>query len=67
MDVGDVTKPADWHWIKHAATYLFDDYTFSKGSNSPDTPYTVKTLDEEWDAWDHRSAHLGLKVFRYRH
>ena len=35
-------------WIKHTATYLYSDYTFSKGSKSANTAYTIKTLDEEW-------------------
>jgi len=53
-----------FRWIRHAATYLFGSYTFSKGSKSADTPYTVKTLDEEWQTWRKYTKNLGLKVFR---
>lgn len=54
----------DFHWIRHAATYLFSGYTFSKGSKSPNTPYTIKTLDEEWATWKRLSKNLAVKVFR---
>ncbi len=50
--------------IRHAATYLFDQYTFSKGSKSPDTPYSVKTLADEWSTWERFSKRLGAKVYR---
>ena len=53
-----------YSWIRHAASYLFDDVVFSKGSKSPNTPYSVKTLDDEWKAWDRHASHLAVKVFR---
>jgi hypothetical protein len=53
-----------YKWIRHTATYLFNNYTFSKGSKSPNTPYTVKTLEEEWKTWDDFTQKLGVKVFR---
>jgi hypothetical protein len=54
----------NFRWIRHASTYLFGSYTFSKGSKSPDTPYTIKTLDEEWKTWQNLSQNLGVKVYR---
>ena len=64
----DVPKDKDqnvyFKWIKHTAAYLFGSYTFSKGSKSPNTPYTVKTLKEEWKTWDRLTQNLGVKVFR---
>ncbi len=56
--------PTYFRWIRHAATYLFGQYTFSKGSKSADTPYTVKTLEEEWQTWRKYTKNLGVKVFR---
>ena len=56
--------PPDFHWIRHTATYLFEGYTFSKGSKSPNTPYSVRTLEEEWKTWKHFTKNLGVKVFR---
>lgn len=53
-----------FRWIRHAATYLFGPYTFSKGSKSPDTPYTVKTMEEELRTWRTYTKNLGVKVFR---
>ncbi|MGE0171143.1 MAG: hypothetical protein AB7T49_00075 [Oligoflexales bacterium] len=53
-----------YKWIRHTATYLFNNLTFSKGSKSPNTPYTVKTLEEEWKTWDDFTQKLGVKVFR---
>lgn len=64
IDVEDTSRPTDYHWIKHAAVYLFDNYTFSKGSKSPNTPYSIKTIDDEWKTWQRFSETLGLKVFR---
>jgi len=57
-------KPIQYKWIKHASVYLFGPYTFSKGSKSANSPYTFKTLSEEWATWDRLSSNLGLKVFR---
>lgn len=56
--------PVNFHWIRHAATYLFGGYTFSKGSKSPNTPYTIRTLSEEWNTWKRYTDNLGIKVFR---
>ncbi len=58
------TGATNFRWIRHAATYLFNGYTFSKGSKSPNTPYTVKTLEEEWQTWKRYSAQLGVRVYR---
>jgi len=60
------TLPAsiDYRWIRHASTYLFSGYTFSKGSKSPNTPYAVRTLAEEWTTWQKYSKKLGVKVYR---
>lgn len=60
----DLETPIDFRWIRHTATYLFGGYTFSKGSKSPNTPYTVRTLAEEWKTWKKYSSNLGIKVFR---
>jgi hypothetical protein len=60
----DADVPVDFRWIRHAATYLFGGYTFSKGSKSPNTPYTVRTLAEEWKTWKRYTANLGVKVYR---
>lgn len=54
----------DFHWIRHTATHLFNGFTFSKGSKSPNTPYTVRTLTEEWETWKKFTKNLGLRVFR---
>jgi hypothetical protein len=57
-----------YRWIKHATTFLFNDFVYSKGSKSPNSPYLVGTLRSEWRAWEkHVSAgagSLGVKVFR---
>lgn len=60
----DPTEPMNFKWIRHTATYLFDSYTFSKGSKSPDTPYSVKTLGEEWETWRNYTDKLGVKIYR---
>ena len=54
----------NFRWIRHATTYLFNHFTFSKGSKSPSTPYTVKTLADEWTTWQGYSKNLGVKVYR---
>ena len=54
----------DFRWIRHTATHLFSGYTFSKGSKSPNTPYTVRTLPEEWSAWKRFTKNLALRVYR---
>ena len=51
-------------WIRHAATYLFNHYTFSKGSKSPNSPYTIRTVSDEWNTWKKFTKNLGVKVFR---
>lgn len=55
---------ANYKWLKHATTYLFNDYVFSKGSKSPNSAYTVKTLEQEWQTWQKFTKNLGVKVFR---
>ena len=60
----DNPETTNFRWIRHTATYLFDDYTFSKGSKSPNSPYTVKTLGEEWKTWDNYTSKLGVKIYR---
>ncbi len=57
-------KPTQFSWIKHASVYLFGPYTFSKGSKSANSPYTFKTLSQEWATWDRLTSNLGLKVYR---
>ena len=57
-------KFINFRWIRHTAAYLFNGYTFSKGSKSADTPYTVKTLKEEWKTWSKISKNLAVKIFR---
>ncbi len=58
------SERVNFRWIRHTATYLFGPYTFSKGSKSPNTPYTIKTLEDEWDTWMGYTSNLGVKVFR---
>ncbi len=58
------TAPTNFRWIRHTATYLFNGYTFSKGSKSPNTPYTIKTLEEEWKTWSRYTGNLGVRVYR---
>jgi len=54
-----------FRWIRHTATYLFDQLTFSKGSKSPNTAYSVKSLSDEWATWlKQANGNLGVKVFR---
>jgi hypothetical protein len=60
----DLKHPVDFKWIRHTATYLFGGYTFSKGSKSPNTPYTVRTMADEWRTWKKYTKNLGIKVFR---
>jgi hypothetical protein len=57
-------EPVNFRSIRHAATYLMGQYTFSKGSKSPNTPYTIKTLVEEWETWQRYTNKLGLRVYR---
>lgn len=57
-----------YRWIKHATTFMFNDFVYSKGSKSPNSPYLVGTLRSEWRAWEKHVAAgggtLGAKVFR---
>lgn len=57
-----------YRWIKHATTFLFNDFVYSKGSKSPNSPYLVGTLHSEWKAWEKHVAAgggtLGVKAFR---
>jgi hypothetical protein len=57
-------KHINFKWIRHTAIYLFGPYTFSKGSKSPNTPYSVKTLEEEWSTWRALTQNLGVKIYR---
>lgn len=57
-------EAVNFRWIRHTSTYLFGPYTFSKGSKSPNTPYSVKTLQEEWATWQAYTSNLGVKIFR---
>ena len=63
-DLDGPGQPINFKWIRHAATYLFDGYTWSKGSKSPNTPYSVRTLGEEWQTWRKFTKNMGVKVFR---
>ncbi|MDA9951617.1 hypothetical protein N9D31_03475 [Oligoflexaceae bacterium] len=64
MDVPDESRKPYFKWIRHASTYLFGEYTFSKGSKSSNTPYSIKTLKDEWKTWQGYSKNLRVKVFR---
>jgi hypothetical protein len=54
----------DFKTLRHAATYLFGGYVFSKGSKSANSPYLVRTLADEWETWTKYTDRLGAKVFR---
>ncbi|MDQ3233431.1 MAG: hypothetical protein M3Q07_16555 [Pseudobdellovibrionaceae bacterium] len=60
----ETPKHINFKWIRHTAIYLFGPYTFSKGSKSPNTPYSVKTLEEEWSTWRSLTQNLGVKIYR---
>lgn len=53
-----------FRWLKHTAVYLFNNYTFSKGSKSSNSPYTVKTLQDEWHTWRKILKRPAIKIFR---
>lgn len=57
-------KTINFKWIRHTSVYLFGPYTYSKGSKSPSTPYSVKTLAEEWNQWKSMVSTLGMRVYR---
>jgi len=58
------SKTINFKWIRHTSVYLFGPYTYSKGSKSPSTPYTVKTLAEEWNQWQTMVPTLGMRIYR---
>lgn len=59
------SKHIHFKWIRHTSVYLFGPYVYSKGSKSPNTPYSVKTLGEEWKVWqDLVPKSLGMRVYR---
>ncbi|MES2743860.1 MAG: hypothetical protein V4655_00475 [Bdellovibrionota bacterium] len=59
------SKHINFKWIRHTSVYLFGPYVYSKGSKSPNTPYTVKTLGEEWKVWqDMVPKALGMRIYR---
>lgn len=62
------SRAISFRWIKHATTFLFNDLVYSKGSKSPNSPYVVGTLRDEWQAWsrhiEKNGGKLGVKVFR---
>ena len=58
------SKTINFKWIRHTSVYLFGPYTYSKGSKSPNTPYSVKTLLEEWNQWQAMLPTLGMRVYR---
>ena len=60
----DREEHPSFRWLKHTAVYLFNNYTFSKGSKSSNSPYTVKTLSEEWNTWKRILKNPAIKVFR---
>jgi len=64
LDKNREDAPFDFRRIKHASTYLFDGYMFSKGSKSANSPYIIRPLSEEWGYWQRDSTILGVKVFR---
>jgi hypothetical protein len=57
-----------YRWLKHASTYLFNGLVYSKGSKSPNSPYVVGYLQDEWKSWQKHVTNgggtLGVKVFR---
>lgn len=57
-------KPAQYPWIIHASAYLFNEFVFSKGSKSPNTAYTIKSLAQEWQTWSRHAERLAVKVYR---
>ncbi len=58
-------EQTSYKWIKHTTAYLFGPYTFSKGSKSANTPYSVNTINEEWATWLKFTKNMGVKVYRY--
>lgn len=64
FDVPNEKAPIDWRSLKHASTYLFGDYAYSKESYAANSPHTVKRLADEWATWQKRLPHFGVKVYR---
>jgi hypothetical protein len=68
LDVPFKTKDLDSHyhysWIKHATVFLLNKYTFSKGSKSASSAYTIKTLNRELKTWKKHLKNLKIKVYR---
>lgn len=60
----NTNEPPSYKWLKHTSVYLFNNYTFSKGSKSSNSPYTIKTMEEEWRAWKRILKNPAIKVFR---
>ena len=58
------SKPVDYKSIRHAATYLFNGFVFSKGSKSASSPYLIKPLSDEFKLWKSFTPHIAVKVFR---
>jgi hypothetical protein len=54
----------DYRWLKHATVYLFGNFTFSKGSKSANSTYTVNTLSEEFSKWRSLLKNPAIKIFR---
>lgn len=61
---GDPMASPYYKDIRHAAVYLFNNFAFSKGSKSPNSPYSVKTLIQEWQHWQKHTRKLGVRVYR---
>lgn len=64
FDLPTTPQEISYKFIKHATTYLFGPYTFSKASKYSDTPYVINTLQKEWSIWKKLTTKLGLKVYR---
>ncbi|MBI2602320.1 MAG: hypothetical protein HYW48_04620 [Deltaproteobacteria bacterium] len=57
-------QEVDFRRIRHVAVYLFNNYTFSKGSKSANSTYTVNLLEDEWKKWKRRTKNMAIKIFR---
>ena len=57
-------QDVDFRWIRHVTVYLFNNYTFSKGSKSANSTYTVNLLEDEWGKWKNRTKNMAIKIFR---
>ena len=54
----------DFKSLRHATTYLFNGFVFSKGSKSANSPYTIRPISDEWAVWTKFTKEIGAKVFR---